>query len=103
MTTYNLTIPIKCSTLHRIKNRILTILWDGFKILLLVTLGVLNAIVCFRPSLIPRSDSSIIANYPNMWWIDMVGTICVDVVALIIISIVYDIHFKIDCIRGDKE
>lgn len=102
VTLYKLTIPIKCSTLHRIKNKIVKILWASFKILLLATLVVLNGVVFSMPSMIPRVNGSYAAMYPAGAWVDISSIVFVDLGALIIIFAVYDIRLKIDCIRGEE-
>jgi hypothetical protein len=103
MTTYKLTIPIKCLTLHRVKNKIVKILWAGFKVLLVVTLLILNLSVFLMPSIIPRARDSYVEMYSVGAWYNILCVILMDVGALFIICGVYDLHFKIDCLRGDKE
>lgn len=116
MTTYKFMVPVKCTTLYSIKKKIFDMIWAGFKILWagfkissLALIGVLNGAVIYvvfnREAFRDYSYSaSVGADTYFMWPYSFIAyTLFVDLFVLWVILDEYDIHFKIDCIRENKE
>ena len=106
MTLYKYTVPIKCSTIHHIKNKIFDALWKTYRILLLLLIGILNGLVFYIFFHMGEISEYVISNggiiIPGGEYSFMVVIIIFDMGLVVHILDECDVQIKLDCIRSEK-
>ena len=107
MTLYKYTVPIKCSTLYHIKNKIFHIVWRAFQISLLALMGAFNGIgfyILFNFDDVYAYSLSVGgSSMPGFQYFIIGVVLVIDTGVLSIMLDECDIQIKLDCVRENKE